>query len=103
MATILVSMVGLGVIAVGVVWAILQWSQKPDGQKIINAIDAVTPGDLAKYVQMMAESAQATPGRVEPLQQADSLMSYFEKTENKAGQDAIAAVVAAIFAQREAK
>lgn len=101
MISFIVSMVGTLLMLLGVAWAIVQWVNKPAGKQIIRAVDALTPGDLAKYVSAVADSA--APSRIEPLQNADSLMSYFERTSNKPGQDAVAAVVAAIFAQREAK
>jgi len=100
MLSFIVSMVGTLLMLLGVAWAIVQWMNRPIGKQIIRAVDALTPGDLEKYVSAVSNSA---PSRLEPLQNADALMSYFERTSNKTGQDAVAAVVAAIFAQRDAK
>lgn len=83
----------------GATWAALQWANRSQGKQVIRALDAITPGDLQKYIDELTEAS--VPSRIEPLQQADALMSYFEKTNNKDGKDAVAAVVAAIFAQRE--
>lgn len=95
------SMVGVFVFLVGVVWAVLQWASKPMGQQVIKAVDAVTPGELAKYMSVVSQPV--SPNRLEALGHADALMVYFEKTKNKSGQDAIKPLVAAIFQQGEVK
>ncbi|MFN4768913.1 MAG: hypothetical protein ACK5JL_02645 [Candidatus Kapaibacterium sp.] len=100
MIAAITSIVGGFVFLVGAVWAAMTWFSKP-AKQILKAVDAES-FDLAKYISSMS-LPEPSPSRAEPLQNADALMSYFEATNNKAGQDAIAAVVAAIFAQRDAK
>lgn len=100
MIAAITSIVGGFVFLVGVVWALMTWFAKP-AKQILKAVDADT-FDLAKYVSSLSLPGPS-PSRIEPLQNADALMSYFEATQNKTGQDAVAAVVAAIFAQRETK
>jgi len=94
-------MVGIFVFLVGVVWAVLQWANKPVGQQVIKAVDAVTPGELAKYMSIVSQPA--SPNRIEALGHADALMVYFENTKNQLGQDAIRPLVAAIFQQVDVK
>jgi hypothetical protein len=101
MITAITTMVGVFVFIVGIVWSLLQWFSKPSGQQIIKAVDALTPGDLAKYVDAIAQKPSAN--RIEALQHADALMTYFEKTKNSAGQSAIASVVSAVFSGGEVK
>ena len=95
------SIVGVFVFLVGAIWWLLQWAAKPSGQQLLKTVDALTPGDLAKYIAVATEAS--APGRLEPLQNADALMTYFEKTKNVDGQKAVSVVVSAIFAQPEVK
>jgi hypothetical protein len=73
-------------------WVIGSFVMKPQGQQIIRTIDALTPGDIAQYFQQ----AKPQVSRLEALQQADALMTYFETVKSTEGQKAVQDLVQAV-------
>lgn len=100
MISVITSIVGGLVFVLGLVWAVVAWVSKPQGQQIIRTIDALTPGDLSKFIPPVQTPSQ---DRQTALSQADSLFAYFEAKKSESGLKATREAIASIFETKAEK
>ena len=106
MLTTIGSIVGVTVMVLGVLWAGVTWVlsrlgvQQSQFEKLFKSLlDQIEPKDLL----VVPGKIETVHSRIAALECADTLMKYFESSKSEAGQQAMAAVVQAIFAQPNIK
>ncbi len=104
MLTTIGSVVGVVVMVLGMLWAGVTWvgsklgvQQSQIEQLFKQVIDQVSPKDLV----ISKGQPETASSRIDALQCADTLMRYFESVKSDAGQNAMQAVVTAIFSQQK--